>query len=480
MITQTNIWPKHITVDKRIVQILSGSTYANFPSAIREIITNSYDADAQNVHLDIDIKKEIITIRDDGKGMNENDFEFFLRLAGKSRKTETQTTKAKRRIVGQFGVGFLSALPFCDKYLIETKKKGSDEIVQATIVSSEYFNNELDKKNVDEISIFGGIKKDPKLYHEQYTRIRLVGFSKLSKSFFKEEYKVKNRRSTINNYSPLALFKWQLCEYLPLEYDTNSVIGKKLNSIFNYSSPIPFNVYFNKERITRNIHAKHILESSTEEMQEGNIRFRYVILTDYSPIDPAEARYLMLRNLNVGVGPRTTFDLGLDGKVYGKLAHLTGEVDVTQGLNDLINVARDKFNFSPDYERLKEFLRQKLSKWANELDKLKSEAKTKVELIDESKVTNLESLKSGKKKLHIFNKKYSLIVEKWNANSSEFPAIKIENSKIFINQSYSPFTNKNIFDSVLKFHILLILKFEKDKHLKASYKSINQDILKVF
>ena len=89
---QQNIWPKHITVDKRIVKILSGSTYTNFPSAIRELIVNSYDADAENVWVEIDLKKEIISIRDDGKGMNEDDFAFYLRIAGK-RRTLLQTVQ---------------------------------------------------------------------------------------------------------------------------------------------------------------------------------------------------------------------------------------------------------------------------------------------------------------------------------------------------------------------------------------------------
>ena len=52
---QSNKRPKSISVDKRIVKILSGSTYANFPSALREIIVNSYDADAENVYIDIDL-----------------------------------------------------------------------------------------------------------------------------------------------------------------------------------------------------------------------------------------------------------------------------------------------------------------------------------------------------------------------------------------------------------------------------------------
>ena len=110
------IWPKNITVDKRIVKILSESTYENFPRALKELVTNSYDADAQNVLISVNLKDETITIEDDGKGMDESDFTFYLRIAGKKREKESNLTPMGRHIIGQFGVGFLSIFPFFKSY----------------------------------------------------------------------------------------------------------------------------------------------------------------------------------------------------------------------------------------------------------------------------------------------------------------------------------------------------------------------------
>ncbi len=523
---QTNIWPKHITVDKRIVKILSNSTYTNFPSAIREIITNSYDADAQNVWVDIDLKKEIISIRDDGNGMSESDFGFYLRIAGKSRKKDSELTKGKRRIVGQFGVGFLSALPFCQRYLIETKRKNTDQVVQATIVSTEYINESSKTVDVEEIPIYGKTKTDKSEYAEQYTRIRLVGFSKLTKSFFNGEYTVGNRRNTINNFAPLELFKWQLCEYLPINYDSKNKIGNRLNKIFASKATIPFQVFLDEEPLYRNIHAQNILEISENEQQIGQVKFKFAVLTNYDPIVPSEARYLMIRNLNVGVGDRTTFDLGLDGKVYAKLAHLTGEVNVIDGLNDLISVSRDKFNFSSDYEKLKEFLRKKMASWANELDSLSSFQKKIQELDDKHNVHNIDSLRlekvndeieslvskgyhikktteskdtgivklnrAGKeliisknfddftKQITVLNKSYKLSLSKWDYNKDAFPAVKLEKGKIIVNENYPLFKVPNQFDTFLKFHILFLEYLQTNKISKSAYNAMISDVLTVF
>lgn len=522
---QKNIWPKHIAVDKRIVQILSGSTYTNFPSAIRELIINSYDADAEVVVVDIDLNKEIITIRDDGKGMSEEDFSFYLRIAGKTRKKDENITKGRRQIVGQFGVGFLSVLPFCEKYLIETKKKGTGEIVKATITSSEYFKNDFKEIDVEEIPIYGGISVDNSLWNEQYTRIRLVGFSALTKSFFEGKYSIKSRRNTIYNFSPIELLKWELAEYLPIEYDESTEIGKKINYVFKNSKALPFKVYVNQERLFRKVHAKSILEISEKEEKIGTIKFKYALLTDYEPISPKEGRHLMLRNLNVGVGERTTLGIGLEGRVYARLAHLTGEVNVTEGLNDLISVSRDKFNFSPDYEKLKDFLRQRLSFWASELDTLQTQEKLVSQLEDKSKVTSIASLKTERLKqeintlknkgfeittgeqfgesqfarvdkadkkiflpksltdyykvITVTGKDYKLVTKKWNPDD-DFPAVQFEKDKTLVNEQYPLFYAKNQFDTFLKLHILFLEYYVQGNISYKVYKKFLNDILSTF
>ncbi len=121
-----NIWPKNITVDKRIVKILSESTYENFPRALKELVTNSYDADARTVLISVNLKEEQIIIEDDGKGMDDSDFTFYLRIAGKKREKESNVTPLGRNIIGQFGVGFLSIFPFfkLTKSFFQTKARG--------------------------------------------------------------------------------------------------------------------------------------------------------------------------------------------------------------------------------------------------------------------------------------------------------------------------------------------------------------------
>jgi len=524
-ITSTS-WPKKITVDKRIITILSGSTYNNFPKALKEIITNSYDADASEVKILIDDKNETITIEDNGIGMSEDDFDFYLRIAGKSR-TSKEYTMAGRKRIGQFGVGFLSVFPFCRTYNIESKKKGTSEIIFASIPNHKFVEeNQKITTEIEEIPIQGGKKNDNSQLNKQYTRINLVGFTRLAKDFFKHAYLVSKRRETILNYPPLKRLEWELCEDLPIDFDSHIELSEK----FSYKSTLPFHVYLdsNEKFLLRNVHAKNILETHKGEYETiGNIKFKYFIATDYKPVKPVEARQLKLRNFNVGVGNRTAFGIGLEGRTYARLAHITGEVHFIDGMNELINVARDNFNFSPDYEELQHFFRGKLRKWSDELDKLDTAEKffnstednkhvkdlsTLVKSNMTKKINELEKrgfkiskaksnssvapikIDKGKKEvvisetidtdepsksLKINNKTFKLKLDNWDI-FDEYPACKLKDNTIIINEDYPFFKNKKYLDIFVKLHSILLLNVEDGVITTKIYKSILEDIDNTF
>jgi|GEM_PF-3008851 len=361
-------WVKNLSIDKRIISHLSGSTYEGFPSALKELIINSYDADATEVKVNIDLKKEIITIEDNGKGMSEVEFNLYLRIAGQSRKKGATTTDKGRQIVGKFGVGFLSVFPFCKIYDIETSKRGTQKVIKAKIDCQKYFDfDSKDTKDINDVPIYGGEIEDPKSKSRQFTKIKLIGFTNLLKRFFNKEYEAKNnkRKNTIRNKSPLDLIKWNLEEYLPIKFKNR----EDLDAIFNFEEKIPFNVFFQNKQLYRPLHAKNILAKSGDEFEKiGKVKFKYFIATNFETVKPTEARFLLIRNLNVGVGGRTSFSLNKSGRIYGKLAWLTMDVNVVEGLNDLITISRDKFSFSTDFERFKDYLEQIMKDFAYKLD----------------------------------------------------------------------------------------------------------------
>ncbi len=52
-------------------RLLGIGLYSNIPAVIAEVVSNSWDADADNVKIDIDTQHRHITIEDDGWGMTK-------------------------------------------------------------------------------------------------------------------------------------------------------------------------------------------------------------------------------------------------------------------------------------------------------------------------------------------------------------------------------------------------------------------------
>src|SRR5690349_19950275 len=107
-------------VDKKIVSLLSKSRYQrSFSSALRELVSNAYDADALSVKIDIDKAFKYVEISDDGNGMTRDEFERYLTIAG-TKKSNDIPRKYNLERIGQFGVAFLSIFPFCEEVEIVT------------------------------------------------------------------------------------------------------------------------------------------------------------------------------------------------------------------------------------------------------------------------------------------------------------------------------------------------------------------------
>ena len=57
-----------------VLNHLGRNLYRSFVTVLGEAISNSWDADAKNVWIQIDKKKNSFTIKDDGVGMTSTDF----------------------------------------------------------------------------------------------------------------------------------------------------------------------------------------------------------------------------------------------------------------------------------------------------------------------------------------------------------------------------------------------------------------------
>ena len=135
---------------RQLLNLMIHSLYSNREIFLRELIANAADAIDKarfesltnsamtqdwKIRLDINKEDKIITITDNGIGMNEAEvIENVGTIAKSGTKAFLQALEEKGtegenlpELIGQFGVGFYSAFMVANKVELRTKKAGSDD-----------------------------------------------------------------------------------------------------------------------------------------------------------------------------------------------------------------------------------------------------------------------------------------------------------------------------------------------------------------
>lgn len=105
--------------DPNTIEHLGISLYSKLPSVLSELISNSWDADADTVFIDFitsESTKEIVYC-DDGNGMTFEELENKYLVIGRNRrkKEEAQKSEFKHRpVIGKKGLGKLSVFGICN------------------------------------------------------------------------------------------------------------------------------------------------------------------------------------------------------------------------------------------------------------------------------------------------------------------------------------------------------------------------------
>jgi hypothetical protein len=109
-----------LTVGLAILDYVGPNLYSNKAAVFAEMIANAWDADAQNVFLEVDLKNGHISIEDDGNGMSRQDLnDKFLYITYKKRG-EKITTPSGRHVMGRKGIGKLAFFSLGENLTIET------------------------------------------------------------------------------------------------------------------------------------------------------------------------------------------------------------------------------------------------------------------------------------------------------------------------------------------------------------------------
>ena len=101
------------------------SMYSKYPKAIGELVVNGYDADANYVSVDIRPSEDILTIEDNGEGMDERDIrEGYMFLGSGQKRAIARTAIYHRLPIGNKGIGKLAGFGIARRIEVKTIKDG--------------------------------------------------------------------------------------------------------------------------------------------------------------------------------------------------------------------------------------------------------------------------------------------------------------------------------------------------------------------
>jgi len=195
----TNMSNKFEADTGKILDIVINSLYSEREIFLRELVSNASDAldkrkylgltdkkinnssDASEIKIEVNNKEKILTISDNGIGMNEEDLKSSLGTIARSGTKafleqvagNTKDKKSDMSMIGQFGVGFYASFMVADSVEVVSKKAGEEQAWKWSSDGKTGFDLVKTNKETAGTSITLKLKKDAKEFLDE-TRLQFV------------------------------------------------------------------------------------------------------------------------------------------------------------------------------------------------------------------------------------------------------------------------------------------------------------------
>lgn len=160
-------------VSAQIIKHISAGLYRTPASSLKELLSNSFDADAEKVDVSFYFDRNKygtlnmlrkITVKDRGMGMNLEDLSYVFSHIGGSKKQDPfdpdpKTEVLKRPRIGRLGIGMLSVAAACKGFVVRTKKI-NEHIEYVAEISLDFFSDllvrteSMDKFKIGNVKIY--------------------------------------------------------------------------------------------------------------------------------------------------------------------------------------------------------------------------------------------------------------------------------------------------------------------------------------
>lgn len=167
-------------IELNVLNHLGIGLYSSTPAVVTEIISNAWDADAENVKISLLPDSDLIEVEDDGHGMKAEDVQNKFLKVGYSRRAKEKTgnfsQKKNRRVMGRKGIGKLAMFSLANQIEIVTKAEDSPAVAFTIDVARlKHMIAQREDQAVEYPVQLSDVPADFKLAHG--TRIRLTNLN---------------------------------------------------------------------------------------------------------------------------------------------------------------------------------------------------------------------------------------------------------------------------------------------------------------
>ncbi len=397
-----------IKVSDKALAHLSRGLYRSPASALKELVSNAWDANAKRVRISTNYPNFLqLACLDDGDGFSKDEFAALMEggIGNSLKRVKSLNLINNRPVIGRLGIGMLSIAQMCGAFTITSRPKRGKPF-RARVTLYDLLRERLDKpgggvvRTAPETVATDGGQETVEMVHEvdigEYAFKKLedenvaVGTTIIAddlhpsfvKAFqdsliaphFKEPnlewsksiarfYKVASLRE-LGDYWRLL---WELSVAAPIPYLSptalpEGVIRSEHERLLSYE----FNVIVDGITLRKPVRLRGNPDGYTVvtfPVQEQSVYGRplkfdgYLVVQEGREIKPAELRGILIRIKNIAIGYYDSTLLDYRINEGPRSRWVTGEVFVREGLENALNIDRDSFNqFHPEFRILQEFV----------------------------------------------------------------------------------------------------------------------------
>lgn len=402
---------------QKIIADISSGLYRSPAAALKELVSNAYDADADAVEIQTDPPSfRQLVVSDNGSGMPIEEFLDVLRHIGGSRKRlGTGVSPIKhRKLIGRIGIGLLAVAQLGYRFYVTSSVKGSASRFIAEVDLEPFHGDDAalmsmgkmrqdGQVHIGAVRYVDGLSEEPDAH---YTVITIPDAKRGLISDMTSDIRMAigaEEKASVKSTTPLSFqelieitrsskradtdldgyyyMAWELGLLCPVDYLEEGPFDIRLKPIEGMLDvDVPrisdFRVIVDQLQIRRpqlfpsNIALSYAGPSPKlyslkfdRDVSGRRLSFTGYVLTQQPRVDPEELRGLHVRIRNVGIGKYDRTWLGYPFNEGQKFAQITGEVFVDQGLEPALNIDRDSFRETDvHYQALRAFIWETLRK----------------------------------------------------------------------------------------------------------------------